>query len=402
MSSNTLDEIFRAAIENKVIPGVVLVATNKAGTLNYAKAFGQTGVSPDAKPLTLDSTFWLASTSKLITTIAALQCVERGLFSLDSPDDIARLLPELAAPEILTGFDAEGKPVTTPAKNRITLRQMLTHTAGMTYEFMDPLLSTWRKTPEGSRAHDDAFVGAYLMPLVYEPGTSWRYSMGIDWAGKLVERANGGVALEAYMQQYIWGPLNMQDITFHLEKNARVAQRRVEMTARVPDSELLVLDTTKNMFAPDVVSYASGGVGLWGSASDYLKVLTSILRDDGKLLGSETVAEMFKPQLSPASKDDWMTLLKNPAGNAALTGNVPMGMELSWGIGGFQSLEDMPGGRRKKGSLAWIGLPNLFWWIDPEAGVAGLYASQIVPTDRKSTDLFATFEKDVYDQARAL
>ncbi|KZP25124.1 beta-lactamase/transpeptidase-like protein [Athelia psychrophila] len=315
---------------------------------------------------------------------------------------IARLLPELAAPEILTGFDAEGKPVTTPAKNRITLRQMLTHTAGMTYEFMDPLLSTWRKTPEGSRAHDDAFVGAYLMPLVYEPGTSWRYSMGIDWAGKLVERANGGVALEAYMQQYIWGPLNMQDITFHLEKNARVAQRRVEMTARVPDSELLVLDTTKNMFAPDVVSYASGGVGLWGSASDYLKVLTSILRDDGKLLGSETVAEMFKPQLSPASKDDWMTLLKNPAGNAALTGNVPMGMELSWGIGGFQSLEDMPGGRRKKGSLAWIGLPNLFWWIDPEAGVAGLYASQIVPTDRKSTDLFATFEKDVYDQARAL
>ncbi|KZP25118.1 beta-lactamase/transpeptidase-like protein, partial [Athelia psychrophila] len=213
MSSNTLDETFRAAIENKDIPGAVLVATNKAGTLSYAKAFGQTGVSPDAKPLTLDSTFWLASTSKLLTTIAALQCVERGLFSLDSPDDIARLLPELAAPEILTGFDAEGKPVTAPAKNRITLRQLLTHSAGMTYEFMDPLLSAWRKTPEGSRAHDDAFMGAYLMPLVYEPGTSWRYGVGIDWAGKLVERANGGVALEAYMQQYIWGPLGMQDIT---------------------------------------------------------------------------------------------------------------------------------------------------------------------------------------------
>ncbi|KZP25119.1 beta-lactamase/transpeptidase-like protein [Athelia psychrophila] len=402
MSSNTLDEIFHTVTENKFIPGAVLVATNKSGTLNYAKAFGRTGVSPDAKPLTLDSTFWLASCSKLFTTIAALQCAERGLFSLDSPADIVRLLPELAAPNILTGFDAEGKPITVPAKNRITLRQLLAHTAGMSYEFTNPLLSAWRKTPEGSRTYDDAFLSKYLMPLVYEPGELWMYSGGVDWAGKLVERANGGMALEAYMQQYMWDPLGMQDITFHLEKKARVKQRLVEMTARVPESGVVILETGENTFAPEVVSFASGGGGLWGSAPEFLKVLTSILRDDGRLLGSETVAEMFKPQLSPPCKDNWMKLLKTSAGNAAYTGNAPMGMEFTGGLGGFSSLEDMPG-RRKKGSLAWGGLPNLFWWIDPEGGVAGLYASQMTPSgDKISTDLFEAFEKDVYTAHAAI
>ncbi|KZP23877.1 hypothetical protein FIBSPDRAFT_1042705 [Athelia psychrophila] len=115
-------------------------------------------------------------------------------------------------------------------------------------------------------------MGAYLMPLVYEPGASWGYGVGIDWAGKMVERGSGGVALEAYMQQHMWEPLDMQDATLHPEKHARVTQRRVEMTSRVPDSESLVPETEKNAFAPEVVSYASGGGGMWGSAPDYLKV----------------------------------------------------------------------------------------------------------------------------------
>ncbi|KZP25102.1 beta-lactamase/transpeptidase-like protein [Athelia psychrophila] len=322
------------------------------------------------------------------------KCVERGLFSLDSPDDIARLLPELAAPEILTGFDAEGKPVKVPAKNRITLRHLLAHTAGMANELMDPLLSAWRKTPEGRRVHGDAFMSEYVMPLVYEPGESWMYSVSIDWAGKLVERANGGVALEAYMQQYIWDPLGMQDITFHLEKKALVKQRRIEMTSRVPESGLLIPQSWSPYFAPERVSYASGGSGLWGSAPEFLKVLTSILRDDGKLLASGIVVEMFKSQLSQASKDSCMDILKPTHGNAAF--------EFTWGLGGKYSSEDMPSERRKKGSLAWGGYPNSLWWIDPEAGVAGLYASHLLPTDdKKTTDMFDEFEKDVYQQAQA-
>ncbi|KZP27293.1 beta-lactamase/transpeptidase-like protein [Athelia psychrophila] len=402
MSSSTLEETFRTAIDNKIIPGAVLVATNKAGTLNYAKAFGQTGVSPDATPLTLDSTFWIASCTKLLVTISALQCVERGLLSLDSPDDIARLLPEIAAPEILS-LDATGTPITVPAKNRITLRQLLTHTAGLSYEFLDPRLATWRKSPAGRRAaaHSDLFTAKFLAPLVYEPGEAWMYSIGLDWVGKLVERANDGVTLEAYMQQHIWDPLGIQDITFHLEKKPRVKENLVEMTARVAESGLLI--PAKNEYIPEKIKIDQGGGGLWGSAPEYLKVLASILRDDGKLVNSATVKEMFKPQLGPASQEAWTKILQVPATNAAFTGNAALSTEFSWGLGGKYSLEDMPEGRRKKGSLAWGGLPNLFWWIDPAAGVAGLYASQVIPSgDIKSTEMFAEFEKDIYKQAQAL
>ncbi|KZP16688.1 beta-lactamase/transpeptidase-like protein [Athelia psychrophila] len=397
MSINTIEETFRAATENRVIPGAVLMATNKAGTLNYAKAFGKTGVSPDAKPLTLDSTFWIASCSKLLTTIACLQCIERGLFSLDSPEDIARILPEISAPEIFSGVDSEGRSILAPAKNRITLRQLLTHTAGLSYEGMDPRLDAWRKTPDGSRTFSDDFTNKCLVPLVFEPGEQWSYSLGVDWAGKLVERVNDGVTLEAYMQQHIWTPLGMRDITFHLEQKEQVKRYLVETTARVPESGLLIQG--KNEIIPDPITFESGGAGLYSSAPEYLKVLTSILRDDGKLLKSESIAEMFKPQLSPTTKDSWMKMLQNPFANGALTGNLPTGTDLTWGLGGKYSLEDMDG-RRKKGSLSWCGLPNLFWWIDQEAGIAGFYASQVVPTgDRKSTDLFAEFEKDVYRKA---
>ncbi|KZP22708.1 beta-lactamase/transpeptidase-like protein [Athelia psychrophila] len=246
----------------------------------------------------------------------------------------------------------------------------------MANELMDPLLSAWRKTPEGRRVHGDAFMSEYVMPLVYEPGESWMYSVSIDWAGKLVEHANGGVALETYMQQ---------DITFHLEKKALVKQRRIEMTSRVPESGLLIPQSWSPYFAPERVNHASGGSGLWGSAPEFLKVLTSILRDDGKLLASGIVMEMFKSQLSPASKNSCIVILKFTHGNAAF--------EFTWGLGG----------KRKKGSLAWGGYPNLFWWIDPEAGVAGLYASHLLPTDDKeSTDLLDEFEKDLYKQAQAL
>ncbi|KZP27299.1 beta-lactamase/transpeptidase-like protein [Athelia psychrophila] len=328
------------------------------------------------------------------------KCVERGLLSLDSPDDIARLLPEIAAPEILS-LDATGTPITVPAKNRITLRQLLTHTSGLSYEFMDPRLATWRKSPAGRRAaaHSDLFTAKFLLPLVYEPGEAWMYSIGLDWAGKLVERANGGVALEAYMQQHIWDPLGIQDITFHLEKKPRVKENLVEMTARVAESGFLI--PAENEYIPEKIKIEQGGAGLWGSAPEYLKVLASILRDDGKLVNSATITEMFKPQLGPASQEAWMKMLR--AMDSTLTVNAASSTEFSWGLGGQYNLDDMPEGRRKKGSLAGGGLPNLFWWIDPAAGVAGLYASQVIPTgDPKSTEMFAEFEKDIYKQTQAL
>ncbi|KAA6412834.1 MAG: hypothetical protein FRX48_03827 [Lasallia pustulata] len=142
------EELMRNAVANKVVPGAVLVATNKAGTFNYGEAFGLGGLNPDSKPLHLDSTYWVASCTKLMTTICALQCVEKGLFSLDSSEDVKRLIPEMADAEILTGFDAasDGAPITKSPGRKFTLRQMLTHSSGMGYDSFSPPLINWRKT----------------------------------------------------------------------------------------------------------------------------------------------------------------------------------------------------------------------------------------------------------------
>ncbi|KAF7972555.1 hypothetical protein HWV62_17768 [Athelia sp. TMB] len=389
MSASEIDEIIRNAIDNGIIPGVALVAFNKSGTVDYAKAFGKTGVSPESKPLTLESTFWIASCTKLLTTIACMQCVEQGLLSLDSSDDVAKLLPEYAEPEILTGFDDQGKPVLKRAKNSITLRHMLSHSSGMGYDFATHKLDTWRKSRnEGHLAYTMSLQG-YIMPLVFEPGEDWEYGSGLDWAGAMVERASG-LKLEAYMKKNIWEPLGIESIAFHLERNEEVRRQLVSVSARVPSTGLLV--HSPDPVISDPAEDAMGGAGAYGSPAEYAKVLRSILIDDGKLLKGESVDEMFRPQLSEASKRAWMERV--PDGNIG-----PAGTEMSWGLGGMTNLKDVEG-RRRKGSLAWGGYPNLFWWIDREAGIAGIYASQVLPPgDEQSRVLFSEFEKMVYKLA---
>jgi methyl acetate hydrolase len=125
-----VDEVLRAAIERGDVPGVVAMAASRDGPI-YQGAFGRR-VLPDGAAMTADTVFWIASMTKAITSTAAMQLVERGELSLDDP--IAELLPELASPQVLEGFDASGEPRLRPAKRPITLRHMITHTAGFTYE----------------------------------------------------------------------------------------------------------------------------------------------------------------------------------------------------------------------------------------------------------------------------
>ncbi|KAF7970768.1 hypothetical protein HWV62_25731 [Athelia sp. TMB] len=401
MSMPAFQDTFRTAVESGSIIGAVVVAENKSGTFSYAEAFGQADASLDPQALTPHATFWMASCTKLLTTIASLQCVERGLLALDVPADIARLLPEYAHPEVLVGFDAHGAPLTRLAKGRITLRQLLTHTSGLASDFGNPQLSAWRmRRGEGPRFSEADVVGRLQSPLVFEPGEGWDYStLGMDWVGQIIERANGGITLEKYMQEHIFQPLGMESTTFHLEQKEEVRGRLTGMSVRAGETGGLV--HMQGHLMHDPASYGSGGGGLYASAPDFLKVLVSILRDDGKLLKSASIAEMFSPQLSLVNKDVWMSKLKVEVVNRIMTGGMKVGTDLSWGLGGMCTLKDVED-RRSKGSLAWGGYPNLFWWIDREGEIAGLYASQVIPAgDPKSTALFAEFEAGVYQMVKA-
>lgn len=143
----TFEEEFEAATSpspNRKTSGAVVMAADATGRITYYKAFGSTSIIPEeASPISGDNTFWIASCTKLMTTVAVLQCVERGLLSLQ--DDVSTILHEWTSPEILTGFDDEtGRPIMKKATKKMTLSHLLTHSSGMGFDFMAPLLIKWR------------------------------------------------------------------------------------------------------------------------------------------------------------------------------------------------------------------------------------------------------------------
>ncbi|TVY15915.1 Acyltransferase LovD [Lachnellula arida] len=385
------------------VPGVVSVA-NAGETFRYAEAFGvsslKQGETQDA--LKLDSTFYLASATKLLTAISALQCVERGQLNLD--EDVTHWLPELGDLEILTGFDDKGKSILVKAVNKITLRHLLTHTSGLAYEFLNPLLQQWRQlTGIPLPSKKLPVVEFFNVPLLFEPGSSYVYSTGYDFAGVMVARANS-MTLNAYMEKHIFQPLGLRNLTLDLDSQPDMLARQVDLSMRTGGTHP-VFRTAIDSSAPltyiprmnlgDSLEDASGGGGGSGSLLDYSKILKSLAADDGKLLASEMLDELFRPQLKDAALAKFKEFLSIKEMNNIMAG-MGVGVDANHALGGAIVLEDIPGGRRK-GTMTWTGLPNIYWWVDRVAGISGVFGTQILPFgDEKCIELFREFENFVY------
>ena len=185
-SQAQIDAILREKSDAKEIPGVVAMAANSKEVI-YQGAFGKRDLSKDVA-MTMDSVFWIASMTKAITAAGAMQLVEQGKLSLDAP--IGKVLPDLATPQVLEGFDAEGEPKLRPAKNPITLRHLMTHTAGFAYNMWNgDMVRYLEKT--GIPAVSSGKIAALKVPLMTDPGTRWEYGTNIDFVGKAVEAASG-------------------------------------------------------------------------------------------------------------------------------------------------------------------------------------------------------------------
>ncbi|KAH7084097.1 beta-lactamase/transpeptidase-like protein [Paraphoma chrysanthemicola] len=380
------------ARDSNYIPGCVLSAIDDKGHKFYSKCSGYDSVAPNASQLNPNNLFWMASCTKLIGTIAALQCVERGQISLD--DHVEHVLPELANLEIIQpsgSSDASGRPLFTlrPSTKKITLRHLLSHTSGLSYDVQNSLTAAWRASRQMELLGMSGKVTeAYVVPLLFEPGESWEYSGGIDLAGEIVSRLNN-VSLEEYLREHVFGPLGMNSSTFHLELYPELTKRLVKMTKR---TESGILSESKGLW-PDSVPEDCGGAGLYSSPDDYIKILSDLLRETPMLLKSETVDLMFSPQLKRGSlalralHDSWMT--------KGMTAIEQPSVEINFGLGGIYVERDV--GNYKRDSLVWGGLPNLFWFANRSNRVAGLYASQVIPPgDPKSVHLAQEFIKDVY------
>lgn len=242
-------------------------------------------------------------------------------------------------------------------------RHLVTHTSGLAYDIFDPTLMKWRNWQKKGLSQGKTVPEKYSFPLLYEPGTRWSYSVGLDWAGLMVERVNGGMSLEDYMRANIWEPLGIHDITFHLDKREDLRTRMPAMSVREPSGSGKAVHKDAKMW-DDPLDAAFGGAGAYASPSEYLKILNSLLVDDGKLMKSSTQDDMFQPQLSEESRASLMQICKDPALNNQL-GGIPLGTQKDFAIGGLLLMEDLEGQWAKKGTMTWGGLPNLTWVCRP-------------------------------------
>ena len=369
----------RAAVASGRVPGVVAVAGDRNGTF-FEAAHGVLSVGGDV-PMTTDTVVWIASMTKAITSVAVMQLIEQGRLTLDQ--NAADFIPALANAPILDGFEANGAPRVRPGTKPITIRHLLTHTSGYGYAFLSPELARCAE-------HGQIPMDRYLeLPRLFEAGERWQYGVGIDFAGQVVE-AISGKGLDAYLQEAVFDVLGMADTTF--APSPTQLMRKAAMHARLPDGSLVPTE----FGLPPPPNPMLGGGGLYSTAPDYLAFLDALLGG-----GASARGRILKPESMAFVTDNHVGDIACGAMVSSNPGfsndHEPMpGVPKRWSLGFLTNLEPGPDGRGA-GSLAWAGLSNCYYWLDPKAGVAGVILMQLLPfADERALKTFSAFERAVY------
>jgi CubicO group peptidase (beta-lactamase class C family) len=380
------DTVLKEAVSKGDVPGVTAAATDARGT-TYEAGFGKRmlGAAADMTP---DTVVWIASMTKAVTGAAAMQQVERGKLKLDAP--AKEVVSELGDVRVLEGFDPTGQPKLRPPKRDITLRHLLTHTAGFGYDIWSPEIAKYMEVT-GVPGIISCQNQALTTPLLFDPGERWFYGINIDWAGKMVE-ASSGQRLGQFLHANIFEPLGMTSTAFKISDDMR--RRLAKIHHRGPDGKLM---PDADLELPQAPEFEMGGGGLYSTVGDYLKFVRLML-NQGKSDKGEAVLkpETARQMAENAMGDARVCLLKTNAPPFSNDAEFFPGMEKTWGLSFMINNETAPTGR-SAGSLAWAGLANTYYWIDPRKGVGGVYATQILPfADEKSLPLFYAFESAVY------
>jgi CubicO group peptidase (beta-lactamase class C family) len=384
-------EQIRSFLETAVSEGRVAGAVGLIARGGELLTFDVVGMADReaGTPMANDTLFRIASMTKPITSVAVMMLFDEGRLALDDP--VSKFLPELGNTRVLKGDESRD---TVAAQREITIRHLLTHTSGITYEFIaeEPLATMYREKgvsnglieTEGTIADLVTKLGA--LPVLHQPGEKWSYGQSTDVLGRLVEVVSGQ-SLDVFFRDRIFVPLGMKDTAFFPPEDqaARLAAvyewSESDGLRRLPDEPIrqghLEYSTTFPFKGPR--AFFSGGGGLVSTAPDYYR-FAQMLRNAGELdtvriLKPETVALMRENQI----------------------GDLPMGPDSSdptrFGLGlSVKTVSDAQGGR---GTFGWGGFFHTLFWIDPENDVIGIFLSQLRLPEGK--DLQREFQRAVYE-----
>jgi len=378
------------AVDRQEVAGAVTLVA-RLGRVAHLEAVGWRDVEGQA-PMETDTLFRIASMTKAVTSVAAMQLYESGVLMLSDP--VSKYLPAFAEMEVLTASPDDGESTLEPLRRPITIRHLLTHTSGLSYRFLAPPSLAARYIDanitdglsQAERTIGELVDCPAALPLLHQPGERFTYSLGVDVLGRVIEVATGRTLAE-YVAAEIFDPLGMADTSFF--KDPSEEDRFASLYSPVGNG--IVKVTEQPVVSPDrrtiysagypygeTQSYFSGGAGLSSTISDYARLLVALLNggelEGARILGRRTVQLM--------TRDHLVGLGVSPGGQ-------------QFGLGFAISDErGVTGGPRSKGAFGWLGFFNTVYWVDPEEQLVAIIMTQLYPSNQ--SQLTDKFEVAVY------
>jgi len=397
-----LNNTFSSAVDANKVPGVAAIALDRNGEVLFKGIYGVTDASnpAEAPNMTADTPMMIFSITKLFTSVAALQLMEQGKLNLEDP--VEKYVPGIADIQVLDGFDADNKPKLRPAKTKATILQLMTHTAGFTYDFFDADTLKWTlATGREPFTYSLGFRESYNTPFRCDPGTEYNYGISTDWLGFVIE-AVSGMRIEEYIEKNITDPLGLKNTVGYLSDDAA----RLYAHHRGADGSLTA---NPALIAPKDVEVRGGGGYLYSTLHDLSTFLVTILnggqhpQSKVRILSDATVKDcLFTDKIDKSCSSGGIGAISSQNPMLSNEGELLPGMRKGWSCGLMLNTEAASPKGRSKGSGSWAGLGNLYFFIDPEQGKLGLTMSSILPfMDTEVCRLHDELERAIYGHEKA-
>ena len=399
----TLDPIFQGQVDSKRIPGAAAVALDASGDVLFSKGYGNVVAGDTSSPkVTPDTPAMIWSCTKLVTCVAGMQLIEQGKLNIDDP--VEKYVPSIKDIQRLEGWNDDGSPKLAPPDQKIKVLNLFTHTSGFAYDFFDADTLKWRiaKDQPPVAYVTRSSMEEYNPPLIFEPGTRWEYGCNQEWIGFIIEKISG-LPLAEYIDKNIVQPLGLKHMGVKLEGD----DEKNFLTVHTKNAARELTSTPMKMVEnPEVVP---GGHYLYSSTSDYAQLLLAILNNGThpksgvQILKPDTVKKYIFTDMLPQVPCSGKGVGDVPSTVAPVscTGSFLPGVPKGWSLGALINNEAAPNGR-SKGSAAWAGLGNCYFWMDQAAGKLGFVVSAILPFfDRDVLYLADALERAVYGKPMA-